>query len=135
MSRENVDVVRQGMEDWLRGDMAAVLSSWDPQVVWDTSHFSDWPESNYTGADGVRKFLAEWLETWGDDYELDVEEVLPVPDGRVISLITHRGTGRKSGVRMELRMAQIVTLRNGKVTRFDNYDNRAEALEAVGLRE
>jgi ketosteroid isomerase-like protein len=135
MSRENVEIVRRGMEAWLRGDMDTVLSTWDPEVIWDTSHFRDWPESSYIGADGVQRFLVEWLETWGDDYELDIEEVLPVPDGRVISLITHSGTGRQSGIPMELRMAQIVTLRNGKVTRFDNYDDRAEALEAVGLPE
>jgi ketosteroid isomerase-like protein len=135
MSQDNVEIVRAAMEDWLRGDMAAVLLTWDPQVVWDTSHFRDWPESNYLGADGVQEFLGEWLETWADDYELDVEEVLPAPDGRVVTLITHRGTGRRSGVRMELRMAQIVTLRAGKVARFDNYDNQPDALEAVGLSE
>jgi ketosteroid isomerase-like protein len=36
---------------------------------------------------------------------------------------------------MEMKMAQIATVRDGKITRLDNYDDRAEALEAVGLRE
>jgi hypothetical protein len=30
--------------------------------------------------------------------------------------------------------AQVATLRDGKVTRIDNYEDRAEALEAAGLR-
>jgi ketosteroid isomerase-like protein len=36
---------------------------------------------------------------------------------------------------MEMEMAQVATLRNGKVTRLDNYEDRAEALEAAGLPE
>jgi len=32
-----------------------------------------------------------------------------------------------------METAMVATLRNGKVTRMDNYEDRAEALEAVGL--
>jgi ketosteroid isomerase-like protein len=78
----------------------------------------------------VERFLSEWLDVW-DDYEVGVEDVLAAPDGRVISLIWHRG----KGLAMEMEMAQIASLRDGKITRLDNYDDRAEALEAAGLRE
>jgi len=134
MSQENVEVIRRGWEAWLRGDMEALVTEWDPNVVWDTSHFRNWPESNYYGVEGIRKFLDEWLEVWGD-YEIDVEEVLPAADGRVVSLFTHHGRGQQSGVPMELEMAQIATLREGQVIRFENHDDRAEALEAAGLSE
>jgi hypothetical protein len=36
---------------------------------------------------------------------------------------------------MEMEMAQIATLLNGKITRLDNYGQRSEAIEAAGLRE
>jgi ketosteroid isomerase-like protein len=36
---------------------------------------------------------------------------------------------------MEWHAAQIVSVRDGKIARIDNYEDRAEALEAVGLRE
>jgi hypothetical protein len=29
----------------------------DPEIVWDTSHFHDWPESAYHGVEGVERFL------------------------------------------------------------------------------
>jgi ketosteroid isomerase-like protein len=51
----------------------------------------------------------------------------------VASLILQRGKGRSSGLAMEMKTAQVATLRDGKVTRIDNYENRAEALEAAGL--
>jgi ketosteroid isomerase-like protein len=36
---------------------------------------------------------------------------------------------------MDMEWAQIVTVRDGKITRVAAYDDRAEALEAAGLRE
>jgi len=36
---------------------------------------------------------------------------------------------------MEMEKTQVATLRNGKVTRLHNYEDRADAIEAVGLRE
>jgi ketosteroid isomerase-like protein len=134
MSQENVEVVREGWDAWIRGDMPRLFRQLDPNVVWDTSHFHDWPESSYHGIEGVERFLSEWRDVW-DGYEVEVEDVRAAPDGRVVSLIVQRGKGRGSGLAMEIETAVIATLRDGKITRIDNYEDRAEALEAVGLRE
>jgi ketosteroid isomerase-like protein len=134
MSRENVEILRQAWDAWLRGDLPGLFSHNDPEVVWDTSHFRDWPESAYHGIEGVERFLTEWLDVW-DDYEAGVEEIIAVPDGRVVTLFWWRGKGRDSGVPMYLENALIATLRDGKITYIEIYDDRTEALEAVGLRE
>ena len=132
MSEENAEIVRRGWEAWNAGDMEALISLWDPEVVWDLQHFRNWPESSYHGIEGVRRYLTEWREVWGP-YEVDVDEILPAPDGRVVSLITHRAEGSHSGVPMLLPMALIATVRNGKIIRFDAYEDRTEALEVTGL--
>ena len=134
MQGENLEIVRRGWDAWLRGDFDALVSDWDPDIVWDNSNFQNWPERSYHGVAGIRRFLTEWLEVWGN-YEIDVEELLLAPDGRVVGLFTHRGQGSGSGVPMELEMAQIATVRDGKIVRLDNYDDRSAALEAVGLGE
>src|SRR5437588_1879832 len=130
MSRENVEVVRQARDAWLRGDLTALFAVYDEEVVWDTSHFRDWPESAYHGVEGVGRFLTEWLEVW-DRYELVVDEIIAAPDGRVVSMITQRGVDRDSGLPMHMEMAMVTTVRNDKVTRIDNYDDRGDALEAA----
>src|SRR5215217_7270556 len=109
MSQENVEIVRQGWEAWLRGDLPGLFRTFHPDIVWDTSHFRDWPESAYHGTEGVERFLREWLDVW-DDYEVTIEDVIAAPDGRVVSLMRHRGKGRDSGVPMDLPMAQTATL-------------------------
>jgi ketosteroid isomerase-like protein len=134
MSDENLEIIRRGWTAWLRGDLEALVSDWDPNVIWDTSHFHSWPEGTYVGVEGIQKFLREWLEVWGE-YEIEIEDVMPTQDGRVISLIAHHGQGGRSGIPMDLEMAQIATFRDGRIVRFDNYEDRAEALEAAGLSE
>ena len=134
MSRDNVEVVRTGWNAWLRGDLPALFRQFAPDIVWDTTHFRDWPESTYHGIDGVERFLDDWLYVW-DEYEVGIDDVVEAPDGRVLTLLWHRGKGRNSGIAMELKMAQVATVEDGKITRLENYDDRTKAREAVGLRE
>ena len=134
MSQENTGIVRQAWDAWLRGDLPGLLRLFDPEIVLDLSHFRDWPESAYHGLDGAERFLTEWLDVW-PDLDISVEEVIVAPDGRVVSLIVQRGKGRHSGVAMELEMAVIATIRDGKIGRLENWEDRSQALEAAGLGE
>ena len=132
MSQATGEIIRRGWDAWQRGDLPGLFSLFDAEVIWDTSHFHDWPESAYHGVAGVERFLTEWLEVWAD-YEMDVDDVIAAPDGRVVSLLRQRGRGRDSGLPMEMSLAQIATLRDGKVTRLENYEDPDEALRAAGL--
>ena len=134
MWEENVELTRRGWEAWSRGDVDALVALWDPDIVWRTDHFHNWPESNYQGPAGIRKFLDEWLDVWGE-YEITVHDVIAAPDGRVLSLFRHAGRGGQSGAPMELEMAQIATIRDGRFIELDNYDRPDEALEAAGLSD
>ena len=103
-------------------------------VVFDTAHIRDWPEPEYVGHAGLRHFLTEWLEVW-DAFEVGVDEFVAAPDGRVVVLYWQRGRGRHSGLAMDVKWAQINTIRDGKAVRLDMYDNREEALNDAGLSE
>jgi ketosteroid isomerase-like protein len=54
---------------------------------------------------------------------------------RVLVTAHHRGRGLGSGIEVDARFYLLYTLRDGKVVRQDEYAERAEALEAAGLRE
>jgi ketosteroid isomerase-like protein len=127
----NIDVVRESWDAWLRGDLDGVLASYAPDSIWEM-HFRDWPERPYVGPGGVRRFLSEWLEVW-DAFEVGVDEFLVGPDGRVLALAWQRGRGRHSGLAMDMKWGQVVTVRDGEIIRVDNYEDRGEAFKAVGL--
>jgi ketosteroid isomerase-like protein len=74
--------------------------------------------------------MGETLESW----EASVEEVTVVDDDRVLLVWAGTVRGKRSGAAAGQRGASIMTVRNGKVTRTENYLSREQALEAVKQR-
>ena len=132
MTETNVEVARRAWDAWGRGDLDGILAVCTEDVVFGTTHMRDWPEPEYRGHVGVRRFLAEWLEVW-DGFEVVVDELISAPDGRVVSLFWQRGKGRQSGLSMEVDGALVTTMRGDRIGRVAVYGDRAEALKAVGL--
>jgi ketosteroid isomerase-like protein len=135
MSEENVEIVRRAWEAWIRGDLDTLFETFDPAVEWDTTTFEGWPDPGvYHRHEGVRRFFEEWLAFW-ERYEAGVDEYLDVDDDRVLVLCWQRGSVRGSSVPVQMDWAQLCTLKRGFVCRMAAYSDRADALEAAGLRE
>ena len=73
--------------------------------------------------------LAESFE----DLSFEPEKYLEAPGGEIVVFIRARGRGRGSGVEIDNRIAWVWTYRDDKAVRAVMYEDRAEALEAVGL--
>jgi len=128
MSEENVEIVRRGMEAYVRGDIAGALAAADPDIVWNPSE-----EPACRGYDAVFSSLQQWEETW-DDYAIRAEEYLDAGDSVVVKL-QFKGRGKASGIEVTGGSYQVHTIREGKTVEMNEFTDRAEALEAVGLRE
>jgi ketosteroid isomerase-like protein len=138
MSRENVEVVRR-FYDSLReaAEPDTVLASLsellDARFEFDISRTN--PEGRvYHGRDGLRDAMEQWLAPW-DDYRLEAVEFLDAGDERVVVMQRERGRIRGTGAWVEHQRGVVYTVRNGKITRYEEHHDRAQALEAVGLRE
>ena len=131
MSQENVEVVRRGYEQFqATGEFVAEIVTAD--FVWDMSNFLGWPEQQvYEGVEGARSFLEDWAAAW-DDWEFEVEALHDAGD-RIVAVMRQRGRSKLTGTPVEMSLAQVWTLRDGKETRMDMYSDPAEALQAVGL--
>jgi ketosteroid isomerase-like protein len=134
VSRENVEVVLNTFRAFQERDDEALFANYAPDIVWDLGRYSPWTEQPlFRGHDGIRQFFRLWLEDF-EDYEGQALD--PVDAGeRVVVTVVDRAKGKRSGVPIERRHAQIWTFRDGKVVRIQILDSRAEALNAVGLRE
>jgi ketosteroid isomerase-like protein len=128
MSQENVGIVREVWNAYSRGDLDRIGELSDPYVVMIT--VEDGPMYGFAA---VRKNYERWNEAWGE-HETTVEEVIGNRD-RVFVMARFRGRGRTSGVEVESRLYEVYTMRNGMILRVDEFSDRAEALEAAGLRE
>ncbi len=130
MSEENVAVVCRMVEAWARGDRDQARAAYDPQVVFIFPAL-DAPVSY--GIAATEQAVESWRGTF-DDWRVEIEEA--IDGGEHVILVSRQwGTGKESGVPVEFSNAGVYSLRNSKIIRVEYFDSRADALEAVGLRE
>ena len=131
MSEENVEIIRRGYEAYKRGDVAAMLEGFDPEIeIYD----HDIPDSGeYRGLEGLARWQADWESSW-ESWRWDPEEFIEAGD-HVVAVLRVHAQGRGSGVDVERLDGAVWTLRDSKCIRLDYYGSTAEALAAAGLRE
>jgi ketosteroid isomerase-like protein len=132
MSQENMRLFEQGKDALDRGDMEAFLSLVDEHVVWIAARSA--VEGAYHGHDGVRKFFADNEENF-EVFEADWREVRDVDDERILAIGRIHLRGRGSTVETDIPVAGIFTFKRGKLVKWEDFRDRAHALQAAGLRE
>jgi len=85
----------------------------------------------YHGHEGVRHYWRENLAAFGE-IDFEVEELIDAGD-HVLAVIREREIGRASGAPVETIHLAVYTLSGGKVVRLQVFDDRQQALKAVGL--
>ncbi len=132
MSQENVDAVRAVHEEWGKGNLRVGLELHDPDILFlPLRHLPD--AGRYLGPEGISDFMHRWLKPW-TDITVSADEFIEAGDSVVVAN-RQRGVGTDSGAPTELRYFEVWTFRGGVVIRREQFRDRAEALEAVGLSE
>jgi ketosteroid isomerase-like protein len=137
----------QEVEDLIRGTYAwfnraerdpsgerklASLDFWHPDGVYVNS--ADDPDPDvHRGFEAVRRQIGRWVEAYPD---LQVEPLEIQTNGDVAFVwVRFSGHGAGSGVPIDMELAHVVTVEAGKVRRVEEYTERADGLEAAGLRQ
>ena len=133
MSRENVERVRAVYAEWERGNFRAGGDLWDRRVQFiPTSELPD--VGDYVGPLGVAQFMRQFLQPW-TTFTITAEELIEAGDSVVVAA-HQRGVGRESGLVADLpQQFQVWTFRGHTVIRFEVFQDRGDALAAVGLSE
>src|SRR5690242_2446316 len=139
MSEDNADRFREATATFNR------VAAGDPEAVADYLRFLD-PgvrfepqqtalQGTYDGHDGV----AEWFMDLADTYEVGSGRVeytrVREVGNRVLAIGTLRFKGKASGIETEVPVAIVADFQNGLITRFRDYGDEHQALEAAGLSE
>jgi ketosteroid isomerase-like protein len=135
MSQENVETARIAYEAWNRRELQSVLDLLHPDVVWEENvQVFTGMDRIYRGHEGFLKWDREaFSEVW-ESIAGEPVEFIDAGD-HVVALVRLSGKGEGSGVNVEMAVYNVFTFRDDKVARRRLYTDRAEALEAAGLRE
>jgi ketosteroid isomerase-like protein len=132
VSRQNVTILYEAVDAYSRGDVEAFLKTAHPDIEWYPFTAQAEGGEAYRGHEGVRRW---WSNLVGnlDEFEASVSEFRNLGD-TVIAFGRLRGRF-KSGVALEEEIAWVARYRDGLLVWGRVYRTRAEALEAVGVRE
>ena len=138
MSQENVDAVRQVLSGLSRdAAQEGTVESFVERLSPDVEFVEDprFPEAGtYHGRDEYWRYAREFVEQF-DQFTFTVDDLLDCPDGRVLVCLHLHGWGKGSNAEFDVRAGWVYTVQDGLVVHIRAYMDRAEALEAVGLRE
>ena len=150
MSEENVEVVRGyyeavkgGFEAYWEdpgsaaealeaGEVPAVavemLRYLHPNVEWKTALTG----ITYRGYNGLARGFDQTVDA-AQGYGIEIHEVSELGGDKVLAVLEAAMRGRATDIGVNAGIYVAVTVRNGLITRMDEYLERAEALEAAGL--
>ena len=136
MSQENLETLQRAQEAWNAEDLDGWLAELDPEAEWHTAleQALEGRGGIYRGHDGLRKAWDEYRsEAWGGLLN-QIQEIRDL--GESVLILGHLDVaGRTTGIESNQEFGQLVTFRDGKILRSEDFLSHAEALAAAGLSE
>jgi ketosteroid isomerase-like protein len=134
MSQENVENLREGFEDFARGDIDAVLDRLDPDIDWRPALAPILGVDNIRGREALREFLTRHLFEGFDEFRAEPLEYEDLGDA-VLVTVRYIGRGQSTGLEVDQNVASLYRVRDGKFVSMRDYPTRDEALEAARLQK
>lgn len=130
---ENVERYREALEAWNRRDLVWILEQAAPDFEFHTAQLFPGTEPVYRGREGMVEFWTSFIEEPWALLRIDIEEILPAGEDRVLAILTFTGIERGSGTEVTLKYAHLATFRGEEVTRIDAFADWEDARAAAGL--
>jgi ketosteroid isomerase-like protein len=132
MSQENVEALRSGYA--APDQFKTFAESLAPESDFELYLPTEYPEGEqvFRGREGINALAATSRELWSE-WRFVPEQFLDAGD-RVVVFALLIARGHESGVPIELETTHVWTFREGRPTSMRVYRDRAEAIEAAGLR-
>src|SRR4051794_18244326 len=133
MSQENVEIVRNALDAFTRGDIEGVLRLCDENIV--ITQPPELPDASpqQRGHSGLLEAFDIWPEQW-DDYRIEVQRIVD-PGDYVVVTTRQGGRGKLSGIEVDMEITLVFTVRDKKIVEMQIFMREDQALEAAGLRE
>jgi ketosteroid isomerase-like protein len=126
----DLDFVLDGYRRFNEGERVPELWFWHEDAEYHVAR-EDPDSAIHRGIESVRRQFASWVEAYPD---LTVEPLDARINGEVVFLwVRFSGHGAASEIPLEMELAHVYVMRDGKAARCSEYLDRDEGLRAAGL--
>ena len=129
----NREIVERAYEAFGRGEVEAVLASFDPDIEWiEPDGYFPGARGAHRGVEAVRRiFETAYPRHWAT-WRVETEQVLEAGDHVVVTGFSHFRT--HDGAQGTSRLCNVWTLRDGKAIRLQVFNDTALLWRALGGR-
>lgn len=129
----NGEVVKALYEAFGKGDVAAVLGAFDPQIRWmEAENFLYAGGNPYIGPAAVASGVFQPIVTDVEGFTLKVGNVIDGGDTVVVEG-RYQGTMKATGTPVDAQFAHVWQLAGGKIVRFQQYTDTKQWASAAGV--
>lgn len=130
MPSQNVEIVRRWVQATNAGTFEDAADLVTPDFEMTESAMLP-GAATVSGLDELYTYGLGWKRNWSE-WDWREEEIADLSDDRVLMIATLWLRGLRSGIPVERRWAYVFEIRDGKLARQDGYEDKDQALEAVG---
>jgi ketosteroid isomerase-like protein len=124
-----VATLREAYAAFNRRDMDAAVAGLDAQIEW--SEPAEFPGGGaYHGREAVKGYLTQSRANWAEGAS-EPEQMIPVGD-RIVVMVNARFRLKRSEAWQDVKLADVYTVREGKIVAMRAFADRQEALRWVG---
>ena len=129
MPVENVEIVRRLYAAVARNDLETASDCLHHEIEFHT--YASAPAAGvYRGRDSVRSYNEDLFAQF-ESVRLEVDEVVDAGE-RVVVMSTQHAVPKGGRQEISVQLAEVWTIRDGRLAERRSYSTRAEALEAAG---
>jgi ketosteroid isomerase-like protein len=132
MAQENVEIVQRLYQAWRENGFGVVPELMDAEIEYVNPPYAVEPGTRH-GHDGFAAAARSLLEVY-TDYDVSEARLRAVGD-RVVVTATVTTRSRANAIPIGAERGYVFDVRDGKITRFEWFNDPAEALASVGLEE
>lgn len=131
MQRTNVEVIRELYDAFARGDVHAVLGRMDAGIEWIEAENFIYADNNpYVGPDAVAQGVFGRIHDEWDGFGATAEEYHDAGE-TIITRGRYDGRYKSTGRSIHAQFVHVWWLRDGKVTRFQQYVDTLQVARAT----
>jgi hypothetical protein len=132
---DNVKLVKNVYDAFGRGDVPSVLGALSPDIKWYEAESNPYMPSGkaWVGPDAVMSNLFMRLGTEWDGFRVH-PKLFHGANGSVIVEGRYTGTYKPTGKSIDVQVCHIWDVKDGKLTKFQQYVDTAKLQEAMGAR-
>jgi ketosteroid isomerase-like protein len=126
----NKEIVEAAYAGFANGDVPAVLGLMDPKIAWTEAEGFPIYSGTLVGPQAVLEGVFMRLGEIGDNFSVVPQQFIADGD-TVVAIGTYSWNHKKSGEPAEVKMAHVLTLADGKITRFQQHVDTARVRDLI----